>query len=412
MATKRANGEGNIRKVVKNGNTYWEARFTVDYDVLSGKQKQKSKYFKTQTEARKFINSRAYHVDENDLFEPKKITFGTWIDAWLDTFCNDIEYSTKELYSKMCRNHIKPALGWIKLAELSTLQIQMFYNELAKSGKKISKKDSKGKVTIRYEPLSSKSIKNIHGVMTKCLNQAVDIEYIKSNPALKAKINPARRKPIHPLDDDQVAQFIKAVKGDDYELIYKVILFTGMREGEALGLCWDCIDFENNTIRIEKQLQKRSEKDGGYMLTQSTKSHKTRVVTVAPYVMDIMKQRYIEQTKERFRAGQFWQGWQSSTERKTALCFNRELGEPISIRSFYNHYKKIAKKIGIPESRVHDLRHTYAVLSLQSGDDVKTVQDNLGHATASFTLDVYGHVSQKMKEQSAQRMQKYIQNIG
>ena len=79
--------------------------------------------------------------------------------------------------------------------------------------------------------------------------------------------------------------------------------------------------------------------------------------------------------------------------------------------TFYEHYKKIAARIGAPDSRVHDLRHTFAVISLQKKDDVKTVQENLGHATASFTLDVYGHVSERMRQESADRMQEYIQSV-
>ena len=75
------------------------------------------------------------------------------------------------------------------------------------------------------------------------------------------------------------------------------------------------------------------------------------------------------------------------------------------------HFKKLAASVGAPNARVHDLRHTYAVLSLQNGDDVKTVQGNLGHATAAFTLDVYGHVSERMKEDSANRMQQYIEGL-
>ena len=85
-------------------------------------------------------------------------------------------------------------------------------------------------------------------------------------------------------------------------------------------------------------------------------------------------------------------------------------GSNLSPQTVYNHYKKLAKRIGAPDSRVHDLRHTFAMLSLQNGDDVKTVQSALGHATASFTLDVYGHVSQRMQEDSAARMEAYIQS--
>ena len=111
------------------------------------------------------------------------------------------------------------------------------------------------------------------------------------------------------------------------------------------------------------------------------------------------------------QAGEVWQGWQSAKERETGLVFTRDNGRNLDVTMVYKAYKKLAEQIGAPDSRVHDLRHTYAVLSLQNGDPIKTVQDNLGHATAAFTLDVYGHVSEKMKEDSASRMQAYIENM-
>ena len=98
-------------------------------------------------------------------------------------------------------------------------------------------------------------------------------------------------------------------------------------------------------------------------------------------------------------------------ERETGLVFTRDSGRNIDVTMLYKEYKKLAAEIGAPTSRVHDLRHTYAVLSLQNGDSVKTVQDNLGHATAAFTLDVYGHVSEQMKRDSADRMQAYIESL-
>ncbi len=77
----------------------------------------------------------------------------------------------------------------------------------------------------------------------------------------------------------------------------------------------------------------------------------------------------------------------------------------------YKDFKAIMREIGLERARFHDLRHLYAVASLESGDDIKTVQGNLGHATASFTLDVYGHVSQKMRWQSADRMEQFIHSV-
>ena len=125
----------------------------------------------------------------------------------------------------------------------------------------------------------------------------------------------------------------------------------------------------------------------------------------------LLHRRKREQMEHRLLAGEAWEGWKTSEEAKKALVFTNALGKNFTQPSVVRHYKKIAARIGAPNSRVHDLRHTFAVLSLQNGDDVKTVQDNLGHATAAFTLDVYGHAAKRMKEESAARMQNYIESV-
>ena len=127
--------------------------------------------------------------------------------------------------------------------------------------------------------------------------------------------------------------------------------------------------------------------------------------------MQLLKDERVHQMEQRLAAGELWRNWQSPEEMKTALVFLKADGSNITAAALYQRYKHLAEMIGAPESRVHDLRHTFAVLSLQNGDNVKTVQDNLGHATAAFTLDVYGHVSEKMKEDSAARMQNYIERM-
>ena len=98
-------------------------------------------------------------------------------------------------------------------------------------------------------------------------------------------------------------------------------------------------------------------------------------------------------------------------QRQARQIFTNEVGHLLQPKRVYLHFKKIAEEVGAPEAKVHDLRHTYAVLSLQNGDDVKTVQMNLGHASAAFTLDVYGHVSDRMQRESAARMEQYIADV-
>ena len=247
--------------------------------------------------------------------------------------------------------------------------------------------------------------------MTVALNCAVELELIPKNPATRAKIPQSHRKEITPLTDEQIKLFMSASAGDEYEAPLKFILFTGVREAEAIGLTWDCVDFKNNRVKICKQLQRRTKADGGYTLAP-LKNNKTREIVCSSFVMKLLHQRQIEQQFEKQRAGDTWVGWNSEEDHAKAFVFTKPDGDHVNSSMMYKNYKKIAASIGAPESRVHDLRHTYAVLSLQNGDDVKTVQGNLGHATASFTLDVYGHVSESMKQSSADRMQKYIESIG
>jgi len=127
-------------------------------------------------------------------------------------------------------------------------------------------------------------------------------------------------------------------------------------------------------------------------------------LTPAPYVMDVLKHQQERQNEWKREAGAAW----SNPGR---LVFTNELGSNLSAQTVYLHFKKLAAEIDCPEARFHDLRHSYAVAALRGGDDIKTVQENLGHHTAAFTLDVYAHVTAQMKTESANRMQSFISSI-
>ena len=388
-STRAAQGGGTIRQ---RPDGRWEARFTVGRDPGTGKQIQRSVYGSTQKEVRQKLAQAVAALDNGDYFEPSKMTLARWVEIWLEEYTGDKKYLTVKHYKAQCRAHIVPSLGAVKLSELTTPQIQAFYNHLQREG------------------LASKSVRNIHGILTKCLSTAVQVGYLRNNPASAVTLPKVVKKDIQPLTDGQVRDFLRVSAADEYEILLKVILFTGLRESEAIGLTWDCIDFKAGTVTICKQLQKRPLSDGGFTFAP-LKNDKTRIIKPAASVIALLSRRWKEQTEQRLRAGEAWQGWQSAEERKAALVFTTLTGTNLSHQTVYNHYKKLSAQIGAPDSRVHDLRHTFAVLSLQNGDSVKTVQGNLGHATAAFTLDVYGHVSEKMKEDSAARMEGYIQGI-
>ena len=110
-----------------------------------------------------------------------------------------------------------------------------------------------------------------------------------------------------------------------------------------------------------------------------------------------------KQMENRLRYGECWED--------SDFVFTDDLGHHLSASTVYKSFKKVMQEIGSPETRFHDLRHSYAVASIKSGDDIKTVQENLGHATAAFTLDVYGHVTEQMKKDSAARMERFIKAV-
>lgn len=317
------------------------------------------------------------------------MTVGEWLDIWQNDFLGGVKPMTVLNYSQHIKNHIKPAMGALKLDSLNTHDIQRFCNNLAKP-----QGDKPG--------LSPKTIKCVHGVLHKALSQAVKAGYLRFNPASVCELPRVERKEIEPLDSAAMNAFVQAVQGHRFKALYLTLLFTGMRRGEVCGLTWDCVNLEKGTILVNKQLQNVPGHPGEFRLV-STKSGKGRTITVAASVVSLLKKHKAVQTAERLKAGTLWQN--------NNFVFCDEVGEHLSPHTVYHNYKRIVASIGLPNARLHDLRRTFAVLSLQNGDDLKTVQDNLGHATAAFTLYVYGHVSEKMKEDSAARMEAYIKAL-
>ena len=380
--SRRASGEGNIRKR-KDGK--WEARYTLGFHPGTGKQIRKSVYGNTQAEVVKKLKQLSSGIENGTYIEPCKLSVGGWMDIWIKDYLGSVKPFTVRSYSDHVKNHIKPCLGAVSLQKLTAPMVQNFYNEKLSSG------------------LSPKTIKNLHGVLHSSLKQAVRIGYLRSNPTEACKLPRIEKKEISVMSEEELGMFVKEIKGHKFEKVYYVTLFTGMRQSEVLGLTWDSIDFENGVILINKQLQKEKKVGGKYILA-SLKNDKSRKITPAHSVIEVLKKQRKEQIENRLKCGSLWNN-------KDNLVFTNELGGHLAHFTVYKNFKKIVKKLGLDHIRFHDLRHSYAVISLGSGDDVKTVQENLGHHTAAFTLDVYGGVTENMKKKSAQRMDNFIRSI-
>lgn len=396
--TRRDNGLGTVRKRKGGG---WEGRYTIGIDPRTGKRILKSVYAKTQAEVKRKLVAVITSAKQEPVavVKTKGLTFGSWLDTWLTTYCIGIKPNTVEQYRYQIKHNIRPSLGKVYLVSLTAERIQKLYSALMLPHM-ITLESGKRK---KRPGLSPKSIKNVHGVIHEALDKAVQLHYLPANPADCCELPKTQKTPINPIPDEYIQPFLQAVQKDTFSDLFLVDLFTGMRQGEILGLTWECVSFKKQILTVRYQLQKERKEHGKYQLV-SLKNDKERIIKPAPFVMDVLQN--VKTRQEAFR-----KDCQGPWHNDLNLVFTNEKGEHCCKATVYNHLKRICRRIGIPKTRFHDLRHTFATVSLQNGDNIKLVSDNLGHATVAFTLDVYGHVSDKMREESAARMQKYYDSL-
>lgn len=381
-ATKNAKGGGTIRK---RSDGRWEARYTLGIDSKTGKQIQKSVYGKTQKEVRQKLTAITAEIDDGTYMDIPRLKTADWLNTWVTEYIGNVKSSTRKSYQDHVRLNIIPYIGNVPLSKVTAAMIQQMYNELQAE-----------------KELSPKTIKNVHGVLHRALDQAQKMGYIRSDPLAAVTLLRIEKKQIKPLEDEELCAFLKEIRGSPYELVYFVTVFTGLRQGEVLGLTWDCVNFEKQTLLINKQHGKK--KGTREYCFSSLKNDRPRVIEAADGVMDALKKQQLRQQRW---AARLKDGWDNPDN----LVFTTETGRYLCNQTVYLAFKKIVRRLHLDATRFHDLRHTYAVNSLKSGDDIKTVQENLGHQTAAFTLDVYAHATNSMKRESANRMDQYIHSV-
>lgn len=382
MTKKAVSGNGSIRQ---RPDGRWEGRISLGFDG-AGKRIQKSFYGDTQKEVAELIRKATSQLDEGTFVSPSKMTVKTWLNTWLSEYTGSIKENTLVSYRVQVEHNILPFIGAMKLSALQPHHIQKAINEMSKREEK---------------PLSPKSVKNVFGVLHKAMSQAVLNGYVAKNPCDGVQLPRVEKKDISPLNEAEIRAFLGAIKGHRNETVFKVALFTGMRQGELMGLQWNNVDFKAGTILVSQQLIHEKKKGGVYKLAP-TKTDGIRKITPAPIVMNWLKEWKIEQSAQRLSKGNLW------ASEIDGLVFTDEYGRNLSNTTLTHEVKRIGEKIGKDGFRFHDLRHSYAVAAIRAGDDMKTVSSNLGHSTISVTMDIYASFTEDMAKASASRMNAYI----
>jgi len=386
---KGVNGSGTIRKKIikKNGKEYlyYEARFTVP--GMEGKQYQRSIYGKTEKEVAKKLREMTCKVDNGEFFSPKNkdTTVKIWLEVWGKDYTLDLKNNTRHEYMQQCKYYLIPAFGDIKLSNLTTHTIQLYYNSLVNP--------AEGK------PLSGKTVKNLHGTFSKALNKAVELGMIGKNPCSAVTLPRVERKEKPEFSVDTVKAVMASFKGHKHELIYEIDIYTGLRESEILGLTWDCIDFERAVLTVKQELI-RDRSTGVYEIKRYTKTGKKRIVGIPPTVVELFRKQRKKVEEMKNYVGSIWED--------RNLVFPNEIGGFLSYRTVYDCYKKLVKNAGFPNLTFHNLRNAFADISIISGDDPKTLQSNLGHSTAKLSLEVYSNINDDLRREHAQRLENFI----
>ena len=334
--SKQTRGDGGIRK---RSDGRWEARIVTGIDPGTGKAIRRSVFGKTQKECRQKLNEIRSKLDAGTYQAPgaKPVTtLGEWLDRWLtDYIPGTVKQRTVEIYRQQITQHIKPALGAVKLTDLTKDMVQAFIKNLhnTKTG----------------EPLAPKSKKLIHGTLHAALAQAVESKHISDNPATRVRLPKQEKREPVVVDGDDLKAYLSAIQGHQYEIPLTLYLFTGMRKNELLGLQWRDIDWEAGTITIARQIY--IPRGGGKPEAAPVKNGKPRVIAPASFVMDMLRRQQHEQEQQRMDAGEFWN--------ESDWVFTREDGQPLSPTNIYKALKRVAAKISLPEAGVHDLRHPY-----------------------------------------------------
>ena len=371
--------------VRKRGKVY-EYRFEVA--TVEGTRKWISKSgYPSKAEAFK-EGAKAYndfYYNGNKVQLREKMSYADFLDYWIDTYASfNLHYSTTISYINIIKNHVKPRIGYYQLWQLDTRLLQEFIN----------------KIYVEYA-FSKNYMASILKVVKGSLKYACyTLNYINTNPAEHVhapRIDKINNDPAHIFTQEEIEKILERFKGT-HSIYYSFLTayYTGMRVSEVYGLTWDCIDFENKTLTINKNIIKKNQ----YGLPKRkniTKGHSVgvwyygdcknpqskRTISIGDTLVNFLKEYKKEQEENR----QF-------------------LGTDSPKYAF----KVIHYELGI-NSRFHDFRDTHATRLIENGADIKAVSKRLGHSTIQTTYNIYVRVTEKMENDTVDKFEEYTNTL-
>jgi integrase len=304
-------------------------------------------------------------------------TVGQYLGQWLEAARPTLRPESYRRYQDLCRLHIIPEIGSIRLARLTPGQVQAAYAHRLDAG------------------LSRTSVQLVHGVLHKALDQAMRWGLVVRN-VTDLVTAPRRSTPeMRTLSVEEASRLLEAASGERLEALYILAVTCGLRLGELQALRWRDVDLDGARLRVTATYQGMV--DGEPLLAEPKTARSRREIHLSALAVAAVRRHHLAQLEERMRAANLWENHD--------LVFTSERGRPLDGNNFRQRaFARLLERADLPHIRFHDLRHTAATLLMSQGVPIKVASEMLGHADITTTLRTYSHVLPGMQQQAADAM--------
>ena len=381
MAGQRMNGEGSL---YQRTNGRWVGAVTLGYDT-NGRPVRKTVTAKTKTEARQKLKDLQGKLDDGFTPPTREETLAQLFERWdRDVLSTQVQSDARDNYMTVARCHIIPTLGKKKVSALTVADVQHLTASKLRGGP-----DGVPR------PLSVSTVRRIRSVLAQALDVCLVEGSLLRNVAKLTKAPKAGQAEGRTLTPAEAKRLLKALGDHRLGLLFIVMLATGLRRGEALGLQWEDVDFRKHTIGVHRQLRRIE----GHLVTRAVKGGKSgRTVYLPDQVVRLLKEHRVAQTAHLKALGMEGAGF----------IFTTQLGTPLDPRNVHRDFQTVCTKAKLGRWHPHELRHSAASLMLAQGVPLQVVSEVLGHSSIRMTADVYGHILQPQRREAARAMNKTL----
>ena len=371
---KTAYGEGSI---YQRSDGRWAAQ--LDMGWRNGRRQRKLVYGRTRRDVQGQLRAALKAKQDGTLRVGSRQTTGHFLQRWLeDSVKPSVRPATYSMYWHLTTRHLIPNLDRVPLEKLSPEHVQALLRAKTDEG------------------LAPRTVHHLRALLRIALNRAMRWGLVVRNVAALADSPRIERFDVRMLAPVEAKQLLAAAEDDRLGALYSVALALGLRQGEALGLSWEDIDFESRRLHVRHGLQRIA---GELRLVEPKTRQSRRTIAMPGVVIDALQHHKARQTQERLVAGRRWHN--------TGLVTST-IGTPIEVGNLRRSFWRLLERAGLPRMRFHDLRHSCASLLLVQGVPARVVMETLGHSNISITMDTYTHVLPELQRQAADAMDRAL----